>query len=248
MCTVGCTRDRDCDSPLVCRVGRCEPECDAQHLCEPPLICQDAQCVPECVDDRDCEMGEYCIKGECGVECLTDDECEGGLTCREGACVPACLTDEECAEGEVCEMSQDGEPRCMPSDDPPVDPPADPVEPYTGLFLISSSTPIKRCNDLVSINFDPRLAETTQEDQRFTLTLVNPPTVYVGNINNGSFTVSWSGLNGQTEHCGSLNTSNTYRANFTGEDIFMGVLTVDFFFQVGSCDCQIQWPILGVRQ
>lgn len=251
-----CERDRDCPSPQVCRVGRCEPECVESADCESPLICEADQCVPECVEDRDCMSGEYCLKGECGVECTTQEECEAGFTCRlgrceegcasdeecdgalrcvEGMCAPECVMDSECVMDQRCEMSLCVDPEPIP-------------DPYSGTFLISSSTPIRRCNELVSINFDPRVAQTAQDDQSFTLTLVNPPTTYVGQINQGSFTVSWSGLNGNTEHCGALNTSNTYVANFMGPDLFSGVLTVDFFFQVGSCDCRIQWPIIGVRQ
>jgi hypothetical protein len=123
-----------------------------------------------------------------------------------------------------------------------------PENPFTGTFLISSSTPIRRCNELVSINFDPRVAQTTQSDQSFTLFLANPPTTYVGQLTGNTFTVSWSGVNGNTEYCGGLTTSNTYVATFTNNDLFTGTLTVDFFFQIGSCDCQIQWPIIGVRQ
>ena len=231
-CGVECVVNEDCDEYLICISGRCDPECTEERRCEGGLMCRDQRCQPECLVDSDCPDNLTCRAQICESECHPERECAEGLVCREGRCVPECMIDGDCAEGLACQDL-----RCVT-----------PAAPYTGTFLISSSTPIRRCNDLLSINFEPRVAQTTQNAQGFTLFLPNPPTTYVGQLDGESFTVSWSGSNGNTEYCGGLTTSNTYAATFTSEDLFMGTLTVDFFFQVGACDCQIQWPVIGVRQ
>lgn len=122
------------------------------------------------------------------------------------------------------------------------------TSPYDGMFLISSSTPIQRCNPTLSINYDPRSAQTTHNEQSFNLFFPNPPTTYVGEFNEGHFVVSWSGNNGSDINCGPATTSNTYDAQFNGYDFFEGMLTVDFFFPIGACNCRIIWPIIGTRQ
>ena len=273
-CTLGCSEQLPCEEGLICRMGRCQPECLLNSDCEGQLLCIEQRCRPECVDDLDCEEAEYCIKGSCGIECGTDSECEDSLVCRAGRCEPECEISPDCADGELCldNLCQEG---CLESEDCEDNLVCEDYQcvpecldnescaegqvctsgacinqsnPYSGSFLISSSTPILRCNELTSINYDPRLAQTTQTGNAFTLFFPSPPTNYVGQINDGQFTVSWSGVNGATEYCGTVTTSNTYVASFINEDMFQGTLNVQFFFQIPSCDCQIQWPIVGVRQ
>jgi hypothetical protein len=122
------------------------------------------------------------------------------------------------------------------------------MSPYQGAFLISSSTPIQRCNPTLSVNYDPRVAQVTHTPPGFSLHFPNPATTYVGQMTGLTFSVSWSGPNGADLNCGALTSSNRYDATFASPDLFQGTLTVDFFFQVGACNCQIIWPVVGVRQ
>jgi alpha-tubulin suppressor-like RCC1 family protein len=84
-----CRHDSDCQSPLVCALGRCRAECR---------------------ESRDCEVGTHCLiepatgVGVCSVPdvdvCL-DTECPSGFVCAEGQCVNSCAAVTRCADG-VC--------------------------------------------------------------------------------------------------------------------------------------------------
>lgn len=253
ICVLGCSASRPCSDNEICRSGRCVPECLDQMDCDGGMICETGRCVPECVDHRDCPEGDYCLKGRCGIECEIDLDCEGELVCRDFYCVPQCLSESDCESPFVCQAGEctpeclldsdcTGAARCQEGLCQIQD------NPYSGTFLLSSATPIIRCNETVSINYDPRIVQATQDNEAFTLIFANPPTSYVGQIRSGHFTVSWSGPNGATAQCGSVNTSNSYTATFSTPDLFQGTLSVQFFFQIPTCDCQITWPILGTRQ
>ncbi len=231
-CAEGCALDSACPGGQRCLEGRCAAECALASDCGDGELCREGRCAPECVEDRDCASGQQCRAGRCAAECLVSSDCAGGQACRDGRCGPECVLDGDCPGGQRCEGGQ-----CSAV-----------VADYSGNFLISSTSPIQRCNTITSINFDPRVATAAQDGRAFSLTFNSPLTVYAGQIDGDSFAVSWSGPNGFTQNCGELNTSNTYTASFSGPDFFQGSLTVDFFFQLGECNCRIIWPIVGTRQ
>jgi len=251
-CAQGCAGDGECPQGQVCQQGRCQ-SCTSDEDCAEGLSCREGVCGSECLGDDDCGEGQRCSEGACGPECLGDDDCGEGQRCSAGACGPECLGDDDCGEGQRCSAGTCGpecvsESDCAPGQVCQEGACVEAADSFSGDFLISSPSPIQRCNDFLSINFDPRVAEADHSGRAFSLTFFDPETIYNGVIDGGRFTVSWSGFNGATQNCGDLNTSNTYAASFEGEDTFEGTLTVDFFFQIGSCDCQIRWPVVGTRQ
>lgn len=275
-CTAGCT-ERSCEAGELCREGRCGPECVDSNGCAEPYLCVSGECELECIEHSDCDEGLFCLKNRCGVECVDDSDCNEDLLCRDGRCEAECMDSSDCLDPLVCvetrcvpecvEATDCAEPllcvenRCTPECTDRDDCPTDyncvdqqcimnevPVtSPYDGTFLISSSLPIQRCNPTLSVNYDPRQAQSTHNGQAFTLFFPNPATRYLGEFNEGRFVVSWSGLNGADLNCGQVTTSNVYDAQFNGEDFFEGTLTVDFFFSIGTCNCRIIWPIIGTR-
>jgi len=84
-----CPDDQVCDE-----AGQCvaPPECDAGHPCGEPLVCRDGRCGPECLDDTDCGA-RLCRDLRCvDPECALDEDCDlltqvcGGGLCAEKAC------------------------------------------------------------------------------------------------------------------------------------------------------------------
>jgi hypothetical protein len=96
-----------------------------------------------------------------------------------------------------------------------------------------------------SFNYEGRTGTAVQRNQSYTLTFPAPETRYTGTINNGRFTVTWGGSQGETG-CGEVITSNTYLGEFLDDDNFQGTLSVDVTY--GWCGvCTISWPVFGVR-
>lgn len=110
-----CSRTSECESPLVCRLGRCRTEC---------------------VGDRDCPIGARCLFGtETAGSCslATEDGCTGsscaaGLVCTASgcrdACTDVCRGDFTCVAGACAPVDVDaGVPsasRCASTRDCPI--------------------------------------------------------------------------------------------------------------------------------
>ena len=90
-----CTLSSECDSPLVCRLGRCRLECR---------------------EARDCAAGQICLVdgdgvGSCRVPedtCALDGDCPEPLVCGGGACVNGCAEDRDCPPDSTCQDVGDG--------------------------------------------------------------------------------------------------------------------------------------------
>ena len=65
-----CDDLRPCPEPLVCREGRCEPECVGSSDCPDGRLCRDQVCQdPECGEHLDCaSLDQSCIAGECRTD------------------------------------------------------------------------------------------------------------------------------------------------------------------------------------
>ena len=77
-----------------CNAGRCEPkpECTTDVDCTatgPGLVCKSGKCLPECAQDTDCGAGHKCISQKCTAECKDDVECGPNRTCSHGECLEA---------------------------------------------------------------------------------------------------------------------------------------------------------------
>jgi hypothetical protein len=219
---------------------------------------------PVCLTDGDCFAGEDCVSSRCAVPddgCVRNSDCATAMICLGGHCQGECVTDRDCAVDEICDRG-----RCDPA--PPTNnrtnnPTNNPTNNTTnnptnnttnnptnnefgGTFQLSTSTPIQRCNDLISINYDARTVVATQDGSAYTYTF--PQSVYHGFVTPaGFFQVSWSGSQGYTQYCGDANTSNTYTGTFQDPDFFTGTLQVDFFYQLGDCNCSLFYDIVGTR-
>ncbi len=100
------------------------PTCDYNSDCANPLICRSGRCLPQCRTDRDCAAGERCSDdGRClgkvvslpdgsvvplgyGDPCMVNSNCtrSPGLQCLFGQCGYECLTALDCnpAYNECC--------------------------------------------------------------------------------------------------------------------------------------------------
>lgn len=113
-CTAGCERptfvpgndcelNSNCESPLVCRIGRCRIECRAQRDCPLGL---------ECV--RDSNMLGACLVPD-ETTCTLSSQCREMLVCRFGRCTNACAEDVDCPPGAQCVADDDGMLGCRDS-------------------------------------------------------------------------------------------------------------------------------------
>lgn len=93
-----CRDDQSCidkrGEGYECANGRCEekPECRADGDCASVgegLVCRGGKCVPECSSNEDCGTGMKCEGQKCVAECQMDQECGAGMTCENGQCVAA---------------------------------------------------------------------------------------------------------------------------------------------------------------
>jgi hypothetical protein len=120
-----CTHSSECASPLVCRLGRCRSECNADRDCPTGARCYFANEVGVCelpaidvCDTQSCAPPLACRGGHCTQLCATASECGGGA-CAAGACERAnddggvigdggvvrratCLHDTDCPTGSAC--------------------------------------------------------------------------------------------------------------------------------------------------
>ncbi|HJL19840.1 MAG TPA: Dickkopf N-terminal cysteine-rich domain-containing protein [Sandaracinaceae bacterium LLY-WYZ-13_1] len=91
-----CDRTTDCDTPLVCRLGRCRRECGNVRDC--PV---DAVCVPTNEGSGACLLPEE-------TRCALASDCPDPLVCRGGRCGNECVEDRDCASGAVCAEVEGG--------------------------------------------------------------------------------------------------------------------------------------------
>lgn len=91
-----------CPEGLQCDAqGHCveAPECDEATPCEAPLVCRAGRCAPECLDDGDCTEGDLCRELQCLTpECADDTQCDplaqrcDGALCVEKRCATQIFT------------------------------------------------------------------------------------------------------------------------------------------------------------
>jgi hypothetical protein len=102
------------------RRGPLGEQCELSSECDTPLVCSLGRCRRECASTRDCPIGALCVRdqndvGVCLLDdegmCLRDGDCPGELRCLGGACSEACAGDADCAPGAIC-VGEIGERRC----------------------------------------------------------------------------------------------------------------------------------------
>ncbi len=105
ICLIGdenvCTRNSDCDAPLVCssRRSKCEHECVGDRDCLASQVCNGGSCAePEAISDAGPSDA-----GATGEHCTYAHECNAPLRCISGICAPECSIDRDCRLGEICE-------------------------------------------------------------------------------------------------------------------------------------------------
>ena len=249
---VECVTTGDCFAGEICSGGACvpepEPDCVDASDCFAGEICSGGECVtdpgPECTRNDECGIGEVCTGGECvdaDPECVRNSDCRDDLICEGGECVPECTTDRDCDVGMVCDQGRCEEDTSgMTSNGTTGQDNA-----YSGQFRLSSNAGIQNCNDFINIQYEAREVTAVQNGSAYTF--IFPTSVYDGALTGNSFQVSWSGFQQTTAACGDMNTANTYNGVFSSPDFFQGTLTSEFYFQVGSCNCTLFFPITGSR-
>ena len=256
-----CLRNNDCRSGQVCSIElqRCvdfdaNTGCQSAEDCFAGDLCVQGQCTPpaqeqECTSTGDCFAGEICENGDCVAEqdpeCVRNSDCRDDLICIDGDCLQECEDDRDCDSDErctqnTCEPSSSNGTTGMTSNGTTAS------NVYGGPFRLSSNSGIKQCNANISIQYEARNVTAIQNDGAYTF--IFPTSVYDGWINGATFSVSWSGLQQSSAACGEMNSANTYTGTFSSADLFQGTLTTELFFQVGSCDCVLTFPITGTRQ
>ncbi len=87
-----CIDDGNCGFCEQCAGNSCMhiPGCCGDDSdCTAPMICRDGRCGPECLSDAECEELEVCRGGECTqVECTSDEHCAEGFRCENNSCQP----------------------------------------------------------------------------------------------------------------------------------------------------------------
>lgn len=88
-----CTRASDCESPLVCGLGRCRAQCSAARDCPAGQVCLEPTagagvCELPTVDvcAASCDAPLVCVSGHCRQMCDVDSDCPSGHACRAHAC------------------------------------------------------------------------------------------------------------------------------------------------------------------
>ena len=117
-----CDLNTGCDTPLVCRYGRCRVECADLRDCPVGALCVEGDptgsCrLPDedtCERTSDCADGLVCHAGECTIECAEDRDCMGAQ-CIDAHCVDrtmqACVRTSDCGDGAlVCLSGRCAEP------------------------------------------------------------------------------------------------------------------------------------------
>jgi len=89
---------QQCDNNQCVRTPGC---CGDDADCPSPMICRDGRCGPQCFSDNDCGALERCLSGACvAVECRTDDQCPAGHRCENYRCVGPPVVEEPCGNGQ----------------------------------------------------------------------------------------------------------------------------------------------------
>jgi len=185
------------------------------------------------VTDGDCSGNQICSAGACALECALNSDCALGQNCVANRCQAECVYDSDCGTGETCESG-----RCQLTQ----------LNPYSGTFMLSSSSPIQRCNANVLMQYESRLVQATQDLTAYTFVFTE--STYYGTISSqGVFTVSWSGSQGfANSTCGNVNSANVFSASFSNPNLFSGTIKTELFFDYGACNCTLYYPITGTRQ
>lgn len=92
-----CTRNSECDAPLVCRLGFCRNECATSADCAAGL-----SCVLTGAPGENHRFGACQLESE--TDCTLDSECPTGLVCRFRQCTNACNENRDCPGGARCEL------------------------------------------------------------------------------------------------------------------------------------------------
>ena len=86
--------------------------CELNNQCQSPLVCRLGRCRIDCRANRDCPLGDLCLIdpsgfGSCQVQqdkhCSYASDCATGLVCKNGACTTSCVVDRDCPSGASCE-------------------------------------------------------------------------------------------------------------------------------------------------
>lgn len=106
-----CTRNSDCDVPLVCnRLGFCATECVVDRDCLGGQVCVESVCrlpmtdagIVDAADDVTVDTSTDGVVG-IGKKCAYTSECPGSLVCRpSGVCDVECKSDVDCPTGSLC--------------------------------------------------------------------------------------------------------------------------------------------------
>ncbi len=91
-----CDLNSQCDTPLVCRLGRCRVECATSRDCT-----QRTQCLVDELGLGACQLGDE-------TRCALDSDCPAGLVCGQTRCLNECATDRDCLAGAACVRTDGG--------------------------------------------------------------------------------------------------------------------------------------------
>ncbi|HJL14313.1 MAG TPA: hypothetical protein RMH99_01585 [Sandaracinaceae bacterium LLY-WYZ-13_1] len=103
-------------------------QCELNSECNTPLVCGLGRCHVACVTDRDCPFGARCVEtnqrqGMCLLPdestCVQDGDCPSTLVCRNERCVNECEESRDCPAGSICTEDEAGRPSCEPVGDEP---------------------------------------------------------------------------------------------------------------------------------
>jgi len=134
-----CVYAGDCAAPLVCRIGRCRPECKVPSDCGLGLDCYIDPTLSEdtggcqlddenaCDQNSDCTLGLVCRFQSCTVECMDDRDCSPGSACIEQpegfSCTSTnetCIYNSDCPEPlvrgseQICQLECREDRDCVP--------------------------------------------------------------------------------------------------------------------------------------
>jgi hypothetical protein len=106
-----CILNSDCNSPLVCTMGKCHDACHTSADCPTgqscvktgnSTICQ-LPAEGDCSKTASCGVGFVCASDQrCRTACQSSTDCTSEQTCMSGICHDACQVSADCPTGQSC--------------------------------------------------------------------------------------------------------------------------------------------------
>ena len=106
-----CILNSDCNSPLVCTMGKCHDACHTSADCptgqscvktDNSTICQ-LPAEGDCSETLSCSGAFVCASDQrCRTACQSPTDCASEQECMSGICHDACQVSADCAAGQSC--------------------------------------------------------------------------------------------------------------------------------------------------